>query len=270
MERIARPPEARLIEARSGLRARLGAIPLLGAAVAQVLGSLLAVVLFFVMPEVLRIPLLAAAIQGAAAAIVAHRLGAPTWWQGIHLVFAPLLVGALALRLPPGIWLAGFGILLAIFWRTDRSRVPLYLSNMATADALATLLPPGPCFVLDLGCGDGGLLRRLAQLRPDANFVGIEHAPLTWLWARLRASGRDNVDIRHGDFWTTPLTPYDVVYAFLSPAPMPRLWEAARAQMRPGTLLVSNSFEVPGETPERTVAVADRRATQLLCYRPAG
>lgn len=270
MGRTARTTATRLIDARSGLRARLGALPLLAAGVAQVFGSLLAIALFFVMPEVLRVPLLAAAIQGAAAAIVAHRLGAPTWWQGIHLLFAPLLVGALALRLPPGVWLAGFGVLLAIYWRTDRSRVPLYLSNTATATAVAALLPDGPCFVLDLGCGDGRLLRRLARLRPDATFVGIEHAPLTWLWARLFASGQDNLDIRYGDFWRAPLTPYDVVYAFLSPVPMPRLWEAANAQMRPGALLISNSFEIPGVPPLRTVAVDDARATQLHCYRPGG
>ena len=50
--------------------------------------------------------------------------------------------------------------------------------------------------------------------------------------------------------------------------PMPRLYAQARAQMRAGTLLVSNSFAVPGVAAERVVEVADRRATQLHCYRP--
>ena len=34
-----------------------------------------------------------------------------------------------------------------------------------------------------------------------------------------------------------------------------------------GTLLVCNSFAVPGQPPERVVAVDDRRKTQLYCYR---
>ncbi|MBK7768824.1 MAG: hypothetical protein IPI44_24015 [Sulfuritalea sp.] len=40
---------------------------------------------------------------------------------------------ALGLGLPSWIWLAGFTILLLIFWRTDRSRVPLYLSSVAAS-----------------------------------------------------------------------------------------------------------------------------------------
>lgn len=246
----------------------LSARPLLGAILAQVLGTLLAaIVLAVVLPEMLDYPLVAAAIQGGCAAIVSHRLHAPSWWQAIHLVFLPLLALASRLGLPPWVWLAGFTLLLLVFWRTDRSRVPLYLTNATAAGAIASLLPPTPCFVLDIGCGDGGLIRRLARLRPDCEFVGIEHAPLTWLWARIANLGFDNVMVRYGDFWKQPLTPYDFVYAFLSPSPMPRLWDKARADMRPGTLLISNSFPVPGVASEREIGVGDRRATRLFCYR---
>lgn len=248
-----------------------GSSPLLGAVAAQVLGTVLALLLFyFIMPEILRYPLLAAAVQGACAAIASHRLRAPRWWQGIHLCFVPLMVAAHALDLPPGAWLSAFALLLLIFWRTDRSRVPLYLTNATTADRIAMLLPPTPCFVLDIGCGDGGLIRHLARLRADCEFVGIEHAPLTWLWARLASLGFDNVQIRYGDFWQPPFTPYDFVYAFLSPAPMTRLWEKARDEMRPGTLLISNSFAVPGLPAEMEIGVADRRASKLFCYRIPG
>jgi hypothetical protein len=48
---------------------------------------------------------------------------------------------------------------------------------------------------------------------------------------------------------------------------MPRLWEKARAEMRPGSLLVSSSFPVPDIVPEKVVEVADRRGTRLYCYR---
>lgn len=252
-----------------GIVGRLGTSPLIGAIAAQLLGTALALLLFyFIMPEVLRHPLVAAAVQGGCAAIAGNRLRAPTWWQAIHLVFAPLVVLAHSLQFPSGVWLGGFGLLLLIFWRTDRSRVPLYLSNASTAGALAALLPATPSYVLDAGCGDGGLLRRLAKVRPDCEFVGIEHAPLPWLWARLRALGQPNLHIRYGDFWKQPLTPFDLVYAFLSPVPMPRLWAKALAEMRPGSRLISNSFPVPDVEPEQLIEVTDRRATQLFCYRP--
>ena len=214
------------------------------------------------------IPLLLAMFQGGVATMIAMRQGAPRWWLLIHLGFAPLLVLVRSLDIAPGWFLAAFVVLLLVFWRTDASRVPLYLSNRKTAAALLDLLPPTPCAVIDLGCGDGGLLARLARARPDCRFTGIEHAPLPWLVARLRCAGLPNLSIRRGDFWPVPLAGYDVVYAFLSPAPMPRLWEKACAEMAPGSLLVSNSFAVPQAEAERVVAVPDRRATQLHCYRP--
>ena len=211
-----------------------------------------------------------AAVQGLCAALISHLLRGPVWWLPIHLGFMPLAVLALGLGLPSWIWLAGFVLLLLIFWRTDRSRVPLYLTNARASEALAGLLPAAPIAVIDLGCGDGGLLRRLARTRPDCRFFGVEHSPLTWALAWLRCRRLPNVEIRFGDFWSHPLGGYALVYAFLSPFPMQRLWTKAKAEMKADALLVSNSFAVPGIQPENTVEVADRRRTRLYCYRPAG
>lgn len=215
-----------------------------------------------------QIPFLLALMQGGIAAMISLRLRASTWWQPIHLGFMPLVVAVQRLDIAPGWFLVAFVLLLLVFWRTDKSRVPLYLTNTATADALLKLLPATPCHILDLGCGDGGLLRRLAAARPDCSFTGIEHAPLTWLVARLRNIRLANVTIRRGDLWREPLGGYAGVYAFLSPAPMLELWSKAGAEMAPDALLVSNSFEVPGIEPADTVAVADRRNTRLFLYYP--
>lgn len=214
------------------------------------------------------IALVLAMLQGALAAIIALRQRAPPWWLGIHLAFPPLVVFVHGLGIAPGWFLALFLLLLAIFWRTDQSRVPLYLTNRATATALVNLLPPGPQTVIDLGCGTGGVLLHLAMSRPDCRFVGIEHAPLTWLIARLRTHGLTNVSIRRGNFWAEPLAGYRLVYAFLSPAPMPELWAKLCREVEPDTLLVSNSFPIPGLPVQREIAVVDRRQTRLYLYRP--
>lgn len=242
--------------------------PLRSALVAQLLGGIAAAALLRLgYPQWLGVPLAAAVVQGACAALIGNWLGAPKWWLAIHCGFLPSMVLASRLELAPGWYSAAFVLLLLIYWRTDKSRVPLYLSNATTAAALVQLLPPQPCRVIDLGCGQGGLLLRLARARCDCQFVGIEHAPLPWLWARLTSLGQANLQIILGDFWQQHLAAFDIVYAFLSPHPMPRLIDKARAEMRPGTLLVSNSFAVPGTVAERVVAVADRRATELYCYR---
>lgn len=242
--------------------------PLRSAIAAQLLGG--GIVLAFALgfhPPLFETPLAAAALQGLLAAAVSARLRAPAWWLPIHLAFLPAAVYAGRFGIAPAWYLAAFVLLLLIYWRTDRSRVPLYLSNAATARALARLLPATPCRVIDLGCGHGGLLRSLARARPDVRFFGVEHAPLPWLWARLAGASLPNLNIRYGDFWNIPLDSYDVAYAFLSPVPMAELMHKACAEMRPGSLLVSNTFAVPGTQAERVVEVADRRATRLHCYR---
>ncbi|MDP1652850.1 MAG: methyltransferase type 12 [Rhodocyclaceae bacterium] len=255
------------------------ALPLRAAILAQLGGA--AVVLLLVVGlgrltavDFWQIPFVLALLQGAIAAMISLRQRVPPWWLLIHLAFAPLAVAVQRLDIAPGWFLAAFVLLLLVFWRTDKSRVPLYLSNRATADALLKLLPATPVKVLDLGCGDGGLLARLARARPNCRFIGIEHAPLPWLVARLRSVGLSNLTIRHGDFWQEPLGDYGLIYAFLSPAPMPRLWKKARAELKKGAVLVSNSFAVPdveAESTVATVAVADRRATRLYLYRlPCG
>lgn len=244
--------------------------PLRTAVIAQTLGAIIAIGLIaLAFPRFFVQPLAVAVLQGLCAAFTSHKLDAPPWWLPIHLAFMPLVVLASSLGLHPAWYLAAFTLLLLVFWRTDKSRVPLYLSNEMTAAAIAALLPSKPCKCIDLGCGNGGLLRMMARRRPDCRFLGVEHAPLPWLWARLACAGLPNCRIRYGDFWHQPLKDFDVAYVFLSPVPMPRLWEKTRAEMAGGSLLVSNSFAVPGVPPEQVIEIADRRATRLFCYRPA-
>ncbi len=246
-----------------------GRNPMLSALIAQVFGVLLAgLMIVFLVPQLPRQPLALAALQGACAVLVSWRLGEPAWRLPIHAVFMPAAVLVNGLELPVWLWPLGFILLLLVFWRTDRSQVPLFLSNRKCRDSVMELLPASPCRVLDLGCGDGALLRHMARARPDCRFVGIEHAPLPWCWAWLSARGRGNLEIRFGNFWNHSLEGYALVHAFLSPAAMPRLAVKVDNEMTPGARLVSNSFQVPDRQPEAVVDVADRRHTRLHVYAP--
>lgn len=212
-----------------------------------------------------------ALLQGGLAAAIGALLKSARWWIPIHLLFSPALVAALRLELPPAFHLAVLAGLTLVFWTTFRGEVPLFLSSRATADALLGLMEGRfGLHVADLGAGTGHLLRRLAQSRPDARFTGVEHAPLPYLMARWNARGLTNLALERRDIWRRPLGDMDLVYAFLSPSVMPRLWQKARAEMQPGTLLVSSSFPVPDITPEQVIEVPDKRGTRLFCYRMGG
>lgn len=182
-------------------------------------------------------------------------LGLAPWWLAINAMFVPALVGSLTVEVAPGWALAAFTAMALVYWSVARTQVPLFLSSDAVIGALLRLLPatPQPRF-LDLGCGTGHVLARLARHRRDGRFDGVEYAPLPWLlaWARALASGARGA-IRLGDFWRRELAQYDVVYAYLSPVPMARLWQKARREMRPGTLLISNTFEIPGVVPDEVI-----------------
>lgn len=213
------------------------------------------------------------AVQAGIAVSSAAWMRSAGWWLAIHAAFAPLLLVAGRLGIAPGWYLAAFALLLAVYWTSFRTQVPLFLSNRETVAAVATLLPhERPVRVLDIGSGTGTLLRGLARLRPDGSFEGIEAAPGPWLLSRLAAGGRNNLRVARGDFFAAPWSQYDVIYAFLSPVPMEPVWAKAERELRPGALLVSNSFPVPGRKPDKVVEVGDRRGTRLYVYEiaPAG
>ena len=203
-------------------------------------------------------------LAGLAAALLSRRLGLPIWWQAINLGFLPLLWFTLQSDIDPTWFLAGFLLLALTSLGAVRTRVPLYLSSPRAAEVLAAHVPEH-ARLLDLGCGLGGPLAHLHSLRPDIHLAGVEAAPLNWLIARLRLAG--HAEIRLGNLWDSDLSRQDVVYAYLSPAPMARLWQKARAEMRPGSLLISNTFAIPGIEPDETIELHDLSHARLLIWR---
>jgi hypothetical protein len=67
--------------------------------------------------------------------------------------------------------------------------------------------------------------------------------------------------------WKTDLRNANIVFAFLSPAPMSALWAKARREMRHGALLISHSFEIPGQTPHNQIPLPGRKDAKLLIYK---
>jgi len=205
---------------------------------------------------------------GGIALLIASLTRQPWWWRIMHALFAPLAWGIAALSIDPGWFLLFFILLLLVYRGAISGQIPLYLSNSDTARTLAELTSDraGMRFI-DLGAGIGSVLRPLAKARPAARFTGVENAPATWLVGYLRTIGLTNCTWRWGDIWRVNLAEYDAVYAFLSPAPMPALWEKALSEMHPGSLFISNSFPVPGVETSHIIEIDDARQTRLYCYR---
>ena len=207
------------------------------------------------------------AVASVLAVALGWVLGLAPWWLAINALFIPALAWAVSMNFSPLWALAALVALVLVYGRIWASRVPLFFSSTRAQDAIATLLPQRPLAFLDAGCGDARVLAHLAATRNDSRFEGIEHAFVPWLIARIRSWKTDGqYYVRRGNLWGHGLTAYDVVYAYLSPAVMPRFWEKAKREMRPGALLVT-AFPVPGVKPQRVVEVGDRMRTRLHVCR---
>lgn len=210
-----------------------------------------------------------AVLHALIAATISYLLKMPIWWTFIHLIFMPAIITTLALTLSPLWFCAAFFILILMYGKTYQTQVPLYLSSHEAADALATLLPEHKDLsLIDLGCGCGGLLAHLSKIRPNGNFFGVETAPIPFLLSKLRTlTMKSNCSVQWGDFWKHDLAPYDIVYAYLSPAPMELLWHKACREMHPGSVFISNSFAIPGVEPEKSIKLNDLTGSVLYMWR---
>ncbi|RJG05911.1 class I SAM-dependent methyltransferase [Noviherbaspirillum cavernae] len=228
--------------------------PAVQAALIQAASFAVVVAIAYALPLLSAAPLTivgAALLQGAFAALISRLLKLAPWWLPIQAVFPIALVAMLSVRLPPEIFLVAFVALLGLYWTTFRTQVPFYPSGPKTWDAVLDILPADrPIRFIDVGSGLGGLVLRLAEARTDSVFVGIELAPLPWLASLLRKwIRRSAAHFTRGDYGRLDFAAYDVVFAYLSPAAMPALWQKAHAEMRTGTLLLSYEFDVPASEP---------------------
>jgi len=102
---------------------------------------------------------------------------------------------------------------------------------------------------IDLGCGDGRVLRSVHR-RFGVCTIGYEINPIAYLKARLLCMGRAHITVKRQNFWKADLSPADVVFCYLYPDVMHALSRKLRADLRPGTLVISCNFPLPGLHPE--------------------
>lgn len=145
--------------------------------------------------------------------------------------------------------------------------VPHYPTSRPMYDAVATALPSGKSFSFaDLGSGYGSMLFFLAGKFPDAQFSGYEISLLPFALSWLRSLLYRNVKVRFRSFWEISLRDHQVVYAFLAPAPMPKLWAKVTAEMLPSSTFMTNSFPVPAKA-DQQIPVNDSRRCVLYLHR---
>ncbi len=132
------------------------------------------------------LPIATALAQAGIAAGLTRLAGLPVWWIWIGAGF-PLAIWLTLMTagtLPAWPFGLAFLLLSLVFSNTARERVPLYLTNRVTAEALKGLMRErGLASALDLGSGLGDVVRALDGEGRTAR--GVETAPIAFAlsWA---------------------------------------------------------------------------------------
>jgi 2-polyprenyl-3-methyl-5-hydroxy-6-metoxy-1,4-benzoquinol methylase len=115
--------------------------------------------------------------------------------------------------------------------------------------------------VYDLGCGDGIIVATAAQ-KFGARAVGIDIDPQRVKEAneRIQKTGvTDKVKILNQDLFETDISPATVVTLYLLPSLNQKLIPKLNKELKPGTRIVSQSFDMGEDYPaEKTMDVNGR------------
>lgn len=131
----------------------------------------------------------------------------------------------------------------AIYVSTSRVRISAFMD--------AVPMKTGQLLV-DIGCGDGRVLRK-ARRRYGVKAVGYELNPLAYLKAKLLCLALKNVEVKWRNFWKADLSEADVVFCYLFPDVMQDLAAKLEANAKPGAVVVSCNFNLPGFIPEQVL-----------------
>jgi hypothetical protein len=115
-------------------------------------------------------------------------------------------------------------------------------------------------FLIDLGSGDGRIVVTAAK-QYGVRGLGVDLNPerVAEANANAKAAGVTNkVEFLQGDLFEQDLSKADVVTMYLLPSVNEKLKPKLLRELRPGTRIVSHSFDMPDWEPTRTVEVEGR------------
>ena len=104
---------------------------------------------------------------------------------------------------------------------------------------------------------------------PGNRILAYELSPIPWLFMKLRGLlfRRRNLDILRRDFRKASLDGVGLVVAYLHSEGLAKVRDKMERELAPGTLVVSNVFDIPGWTPEAKHRLDDSFCPQVYLYR---
>lgn len=97
----------------------------------------------------------------------------------------------------------------------------------------------------ELGSGDGKVISKIAQKYTDMECIGIEYNYTAYLLSLFRNLFLERkVKYFRKDFFKVDLKDADVVFTYLFPDVMQKLHEKFKKELKPGAIVISNTFAI--------------------------
>ncbi|MGE0198488.1 MAG: SAM-dependent methyltransferase [Simkaniaceae bacterium] len=119
--------------------------------------------------------------------------------------------------------------------------------------------------IVELGSGWGNLIFPLAKKYSKCKVIGYENSPIPYIFSSL-LNHAPNLKILRQDFFEKSLQDADLVVCYLYPKGMEQLKSKFEKELRPGTKVVSHTYEIPGWTPHETIEADDLRCSKIYLY----
>ena len=136
--------------------------------------------------------------------------------------------------------------------------------------------PVGQQHLVDLGSGDGSIIRAATRIGGFGKASGYELNPVLVRFSKLRSAGRSNEHFHLTSLWEAPLADVDVVVVYILPNVLAELTEKLSRELADGAVVCSNRYPLPESQNLRLVREVTDVQTPLLnadvssslyCYR---
>lgn len=105
----------------------------------------------------------------------------------------------------------------------------------------------------DLGSARGNFALKVSSYCPELRIVGTDDNFFRIFVSRLRALFLNRVRFLKGDLFSAKVAEADIVYIYLEKDLMPSLEKKLSAEMKPGSLVISNASAFPNWQPKQVL-----------------
>lgn len=162
-----------------------------------------------------------------------------------------------------------FGIWLSVVWWSLKNGIsPMPTSYKVRRKVLASIPPTMHGTIIDLGSGWGNMAIQMAKVLPQCQIIGYETSFIPYYFSKawIFFEKVPNIKFIRKDFFDASLKEGALIYAYLYPGAMKRLTKKFNDELSLGSIVISNTFALPGWDPVQVLEVKDMYNTRIYMY----